>query len=390
MRVHLVEPGGRGGVYQHTVAVAERLSTAGVEVHVHTAADPEPLPVEGAFRSHVCLWRLTGLRRRWLRQVVLAVGWLSVGIPGCVWRVRRGDVVHVQGRFRPTLLLPLFALLRTRRCTLVWSPHTTFTRTGQAAERVVQWMARRVHLVATFTEWDRRRLEEWGTKAMLVPYAFLAPSPTAEAVAWWRRRWVGAEEGRIVLFAGHVRADKGLDLLVRAAAAWPEGTTLAVVGEDAGALAEARRLASELGVPVVWDSAYQPLERFVAAVAAADVVVCPYRVSSQSGVLALARALGRPTVVTDVGALPEMADVVVPPQDVQALASAIESALEGLEHGDDAVGWPGLVGTVPPSGDDGEGTSTADAYLKAYVQAAQPRSGPEPFARPYRRSAASR
>jgi glycosyltransferase involved in cell wall biosynthesis len=80
-------------------------------------------------------------------------------------------------------------------------------------------------------------------------------------------------------------------------------------------------------VSLVVDEGYLPLDRFVAAVAAADVVACPYRVGSQSAVLALAHALGRPTVATDVGGLPELASVVVEPEDPAALAQGIEEAL---------------------------------------------------------------
>jgi glycosyltransferase involved in cell wall biosynthesis len=131
-----------------------------------------------------------------------------------------------------------------------------------------------------------------------------------------------------VLFAGQIREDKGLDVLVRAAALAVQPLAVAVVGEDVGALARARQLAAELGVELVVDEGFQPLDRFVAALAAADVVVCPYRVSSMSAVATMARALGRPTVVTDAGGLPEVGTAVVPPDDPAALAEAVDCALK--------------------------------------------------------------
>jgi glycosyltransferase involved in cell wall biosynthesis len=81
-------------------------------------------------------------------------------------------------------------------------------------------------------------------------------------------------------------------------------------------------------VPLRVTEGYQPIERFVAALHAADIVVCPYRVSSQSGVLAVASAMGLRTVGTDVGGLPELASVVVPADDPAALAKGVERALE--------------------------------------------------------------
>jgi glycosyltransferase involved in cell wall biosynthesis len=337
--VHLVEPGGRGGVYQHTVALATSLAESGVDVHLHTAADPEPLPTSVALPSHPCLWRLSWLRPRWLRQLAVAAGWLVGGIPTCVRRVRHGDDVHIQGWFRPGLLLPLVAAVRLRRCTVAWSPHTTFSRRGRLVEeRLARWMARHVDAVHVFSEWDRRRVEAWGARAERTPFAFVVPAAEPWAVAAWRERWLGDRADHVALFAGQIRPDKGLDTLVRAAALWGERAVLAVVGEDVGAAPQARRLAAELGVRVVWDEGYCSMEAFTAAVAAADVVVCPYRRASQSGVLAVAGALGRPTVASSVGGLAELADTVVPPDDPQALAEAILRTLDATLVAD--VGVP--------------------------------------------------
>jgi glycosyltransferase involved in cell wall biosynthesis len=60
----------------------------------------------------------------------------------------------------------------------------------------------------------------------------------------------------------------------------------------------------------------------------AAIVVAPYREASQSGVVAIAYALGRPVIVTNVGSLAEVVrdnetGLVVPPNDLVALAEAI-------------------------------------------------------------------
>jgi glycosyltransferase involved in cell wall biosynthesis len=104
-------------------------------------------------------------------------------------------------------------------------------------------------------------------------------------------------------------------------------------------------LAEELGVDVVWRIGYQPLDRFVGAIAAADVVVCPYDVASQSAVLAQARQVGTVSVASAVGGLPELAHEVFPPGDADGLSQALRRALR----------------RAPPSA--AEQRSTADAYL---------------------------
>lgn len=325
-RVHLVEPGGEGGIYQHTAALAAALLAEGAEVTVYTAAYAEPLPVR--VPRQACLWRFAWIKPRRPRQLAILLGWLLAGVPRCALRLRRGDVLHLQGWFSPALFVPLVLAARMRGCFFAYSPHVTYARAGRRQGRVVAALCRRADVTFAFSEHDRRTLSTWGVRSTPAPFPALDAEPRADLVDSWRRRWLGEEEGRVVLFAGQVRRDKGLDVLVRSAPHWRERAVLAVVGEDQGGVSDARALAERLGVRVVWDVGFQPFERFLAAVAAADLVACPYRVASQSGVLALARSAGRPTVATDVGGLAELATVVAPPGDPRALAAAV---VEGLE-----------------------------------------------------------
>lgn len=332
--VHVVEPGGRGGVYQHAAAVASALAEAGVAVVFHSAVDAEAVPLPDGVARRACFWRCAAVRPRPLRRLAVAVAWLGRGVPSCLGAARPGDVVHVEGRLFPVLLVPLAVGARLRRCALGFSPHTTFSRrslgqSGPADQSIVRWLARHSDVVFALSDRDGAVIKQWGTIPVRVPLAlgrWARPEPAF--VDGWRCRWRVAGGGRrVVLFAGQLRPDKGLDLAVAAAAYWRQDSVLAVVGEDQGVLADAVNEASRRGVDLVVDEGYQPLPELVAAVAAADVVICPYRSASASGVLALAAALGRPTVATAVGGLSELATVTVAPDDPGALAAGVNKAL---------------------------------------------------------------
>ncbi len=114
-----------------------------------------------------------------------------------------------------------------------------------------------------------------------------------------------AGEAPLFLLFGRLRAYKGLDLLRDA---WPllraryPRARLLVVGEgDPEALAPG--LATLPGVRV--EARWLAEAEIPGLIAAADAVVLPYREASQSGVVALAHALGVPAVVTPLGGLAE-------------------------------------------------------------------------------------
>jgi glycosyltransferase involved in cell wall biosynthesis len=152
-----------------------------------------------------------------------------------------------------------------------------------------------------------------------------------------------------VLLFGRIFAYKGLEQLIMAEARLDQRVpnlriVIAGRGDDPWSL---RHL---MGDP----NRYEVRNRFIddAEVAQlfldADVVVLPYEEASQSGVLNLAAAFGKPTVVTDVGEFratvePHCMGLVVAPKDPESLGKAIALLAERPELraklGDNARAW---------------------------------------------------
>ena len=141
-------------------------------------------------------------------------------------------------------------------------------------------------------------------------------------------------DGCTVLFFGRIWPYKGLDHLIRAQPRLSERVpeariVIAGQGEDIQRYREMMSDPSRFEVINEFVSIPRRSELF----ARSAVVVLPYVEASQSGVVPVAYAFGKPVVVTSVGGLPEMVEdgvngLVVEPGDEAALADAIARLLE--------------------------------------------------------------
>jgi glycosyltransferase involved in cell wall biosynthesis len=346
MRIHMVEAGGRGGVYQHAVAVCEALARHNVDVVLHTADDAELLPGPGVSVCQCVRWYREPEGP--LRRPRILVNWLLRTVPHLARAVRRGEVFHFQGEFKAPIVSLLLLTQKLGGKRVVQSRHNTFSRANRRTDDgLFRLDMRVVDAVIAFSAQDARRIEEMGARAFVSPLAQYSPPVDVDAVARWKALW-STDGLPVVLFAGQIRPDKRLDLAIEASALIKREHLLAVVGEDKGDLERCRELAAALGVQVSWTTEYVALTDFVAILAAADVIVCPYERASQSGILALARKLGARTVASDVGGLEELATITVAPGEARPLAAGIEQAL-----------------TMAPVPDDME-TGLVEAHLRAY------------------------
>jgi glycosyltransferase involved in cell wall biosynthesis len=163
------------------------------------------------------------------------------------------------------------------------------------------------------------------------------------------------ERRRVALFLGLIRPYKGVEVLLEAFSRVPdrERWCLVVAGEPWGGLGDRlRRMVRELDLEGVvrLELRWIPEPEVPTLLAAADVVVLPYRSGSQSAVAPIALASGVPVVASAVGGLPEVVEdgvngVLVEPGSVEALVRAINGLdrerLTGLTVG--ARAWRGTV-----------------------------------------------
>jgi glycosyltransferase involved in cell wall biosynthesis len=343
LAVDLVELDGRGGPYQHTVAVADALQRSGLRVTLHTATDAELLPAEPVEVCRCMDW-LRDARRG--RRTLVAGRFLAVTVPHLL---RRRGVLHLQGPFKPALLALALGAARMGGRRVVFSPHNTFSRHGGPVDaRLVELCTRIAHATIVFSHADAAAVARWGARPVVSPLLQYLPPIDRTQVEAWRAGWGAAP---VVLFAGQVRPDKRLDVVIEASRLWRQPGRLAVVGKDLGDAERCRRIAQRVGADPAWSLGYHGLGEFAAALVAADVVVCPYTRASQSGILALAGQLGVPSIASDVGGLGELATAVVP-RDVDAagLARAVDD----------------LLASPPPRNGHDPVEATVSAHRRAY------------------------
>jgi glycosyltransferase involved in cell wall biosynthesis len=237
-------------------------------------------------------------------------------------------VVHFQWLTTPVLdvhLLPGRPLVLTAHDLLPREP-----RPGQLAAQ--RRLLERVDAVVVHSEYGRGQLVDGlGLDAARVhvihhgAFAHAASGPRAPLPPELSAG--GGSDGRpVVLFAGLLRAYKGLDTLLEA---WHRvtGAELWIAGRPMMDIAPLRALGGE---SVRWVPRFVSDGELAALLDRADVVVLPYARTQrfdQSGVLATALAFGKALVVTDIGGFSEIADAgaarLVAPDDPADLGAAL-------------------------------------------------------------------
>ncbi len=159
-----------------------------------------------------------------------------------------------------------------------------------------------------------------------------------------------ADDEKVLLFFGYVRAYKGLHHLI---AALPEVLSempvrLLIAGEFYEDEEKYIQQIKELGLEqaILLKTDYIPNEEVGLYFTAADVTVLPYLSATQSGIIQIAYNFDKPVITTDVGGLPEVIEpgktgFIVPTADNHALAQAIIRFFRAREGTD----FPGYIKT---------------------------------------------
>lgn len=302
--LHIVEPGGEGGVYQHVLGAAEHGTYSEWDrIVLHTSMDAEISPAIPGLEYHKCMrWQRRGPRG--LRRVLTIFWTCAVLLPHLAWEAwSKRDDWEVQGQFgRGIYLLFIFVPWALRR-RVVFSPHNSFQRSGAAWEDgVLQYATRMAAATIVYVSSEAFRFPAASKIELRVLWQYV-PTTAGETRYDWYKKLSGARP--VVLFAGQLRSDKNPLLLVDAVNKLGFSVNLVFAGQDKGAASEILGANLDGRHERFVESRYLDLAELVSLIKFSDVVVCPYRVASQSGVVALANQLGRPVIVSSAGGLGE-------------------------------------------------------------------------------------
>ena len=328
--VVIVEPSGRGGVGHYTCQLADALSVAGADVHLHTTANWNLLPNPG--------YRICRIYRRWgANPFKLASSVLRE-------RARAPAVIHWQSATHPRRLRMVQYLWYPKGSTRwVHTVHNVLPHdTGLTEHQPFRLLYGAADGLIVHAEASRARFVEIFPDLADRPHTIIPVGHFGFLAPWSERLSPLDRREPVVLFFGTIRPYKGLHDLLEAMALLRKEmprARLVIAGrphESWEPYAEAiRRLGLDDAVSA--RLGYIPEAEVPTVLAQARVVCLPYRDIDQSGVLHLAMAAGIPVVTTRVGGLSEVVvdgetGFLVEPQAPPELASALGKLLSDDER----------------------------------------------------------
>lgn len=326
----MVEPSGKAGLGHYTYNLCNALSERGREVYLLTATkyelDKYPIKfhVERLFdRYRTNPFKLAGIFHS--------------------LRMFKPNVVHFQGADHPLTYLSFLYMLRlTINCPVVYTAHNLTPRRPASATKKVGFFLRifyeMVDRIIVHSEISRKELINLcplsPRKIEVIPhgdYSFFAMNNEPGYLMENTRK------EKYILFFGFIVKIKGLIYLIRAMKevvdAVPEAKLL-IVGFPSEDFSHYREEIRKLGLEnhVMAVLKYIPMDDVSRYFSMSHVVALPYLNVSQSGVLQITYAFGKPVVATTVGGLPELVEegksgFLVPPGDSPRLAEALISIL---------------------------------------------------------------
>ncbi|KPL01448.1 MAG: hypothetical protein AMK75_04875, partial [Planctomycetes bacterium SM23_65] len=265
------------------------------------------------------------------------LGWFWTGLTAS------GDVLHVHWWtfYLAPVMVAICAAAKLRRIPVVMTVHNVLSHESGPLDRLLTRIAFRLpDRFIVHTEENRRQLADiFGVareRTTIIPHGVYTFYDDAAISREDARRELGlSEDERALLYFGHIRDYKGLDVLLHAFDVVRReipSARLIVAGTCWTDWRSYQRVIDErgLGDRVRLDIGYIESSKVKVYFRGADLMVLPYlHFEAQSGPGNIALAFGVPMVVTATGGLPKLVrdpDAVAPPGDAEKLAQAIVKA----------------------------------------------------------------
>jgi glycosyltransferase involved in cell wall biosynthesis len=234
-----------------------------------------------------------------------------------------GDLIHIVGvhPWNPGVAM----LCKILQMPLVYTVHDPDAHPGAPLLiRAADWMTvRMADHVVVLTRHGRARLLSRGFSRKRIS---VIPHPMYSLFQRWKPRFAGSD--RIILCFGRMEAYKGMETVVQAFLSI-RGSLTGWKLIIAGSGRVPASIAGEVGNDIMLINRYVSDREVAHLMHSSAIVAAPYTSATQSGVIALAQAFGRPVIATAVGGLTEMViegktGILIPPNNVSALATAMK------------------------------------------------------------------
>lgn len=254
----------------------------------------------------------------------------------CAWKARTidADIVHAVMESYAGIALMIYRKFRPQMPTILTLQSGSIT-SARVRAKVPDWLLRTIHTVPhkihSISQALAERARAYGAKD-----ADLVIPNGADLERFFAAKGTPKTATQLVS-VGRLHSDKAFDVLIRAMALVHKkrpAVTLSIAGEgeDRSALT---KLIQELDlakvVRLLGNMEYADVPKFMAGAA---VFVCPSRAEGLGNVFVEAQAVGTAVIGTRVGGIPDVIEddvsgVLVPPEDPEALATAI---IELVDH----------------------------------------------------------